>query len=263
MKISKTVLVTLYLLIAFAGQSIAQKIYKLSYDYVDPSGFFCNSYLYVYGKEKLFVIKDGRNSGSHQNQKGMHYKLYNDKWARFFYENETVNITRVPIYNKELIYESGSLTEMVTLKNNKRKIGKFNCQEAEVRKGGVNYTVWFTKDLPVSANLYNLKKVPGTIIKISHEQYPDFEIKFQSIEEVKEIEEFKKYKDYILSKKPLNPAVYEKEATKLLTNAKIHNIAVLAKMKAKMDFSDDEQRYYTVHLVDIPKGTVAALKSIK
>ncbi|RQO41544.1 GLPGLI family protein [Chryseobacterium sp. KBW03] len=59
----------------------------------------------------------------------------------------------------------------------KKKIGNYNCQKAEVEYGGRNWTAWFTNEIPLQQGPYVFYGLPGLIVKISDEKFDyDFEL---------------------------------------------------------------------------------------
>jgi len=50
------------------------------------------------------------------------------------------------------------------LKSDVKKIGKYNCQSAEVSFRGRNYIAWYTSEIPVSSGPYKFYGLPGLIV---------------------------------------------------------------------------------------------------
>ncbi|CAN1491162.1 GLPGLI, GLPGLI family protein [Spirosomataceae bacterium] len=242
--------------------SFAQTAKQYEYQYIDVEGYVMKSYLLTIPNESIFIIKDDRKSGTNMTQEGVPYKVYTDKWATIYYQSKTQNLTRIPIYSKELIYESKDIIQEINLSENKKVIGKYKCQEATIKKGGRIYTAWFTSEVPLKTGPINIVGIPGLIVELSEKNSKSFKISLTSISDLKDLTEFNAYKKYVTSKKHLNLTDYNATVTKLLTNVKRENYSILAKMNATMEYTED-QGYFTKHLVDIPKNLVSELQKIK
>ena len=53
--------------------------------------------------------------------------------------------------------------------NEKRKIGKYDCQKAETSYGGRKWFAWFTSEIPIQDGPYVFRGLPGLIVDISDE----------------------------------------------------------------------------------------------
>ncbi|MFZ4931081.1 GLPGLI family protein [Chryseobacterium sp. Mn2064] len=59
----------------------------------------------------------------------------------------------------------------------KKKIGHYNCQKAEVEYGGRKWDAWFTTEIPLQQGPYMFYGLPGLIVKISDKKLDyDFEL---------------------------------------------------------------------------------------
>ncbi|MGA9211499.1 GLPGLI family protein [Kaistella sp.] len=56
------------------------------------------------------------------------------------------------------------------IKNEKKQIGKYDCQKAETNYGGRKWIAWFTNEIPVQDGPYIFRGLPGLIIEISDEK---------------------------------------------------------------------------------------------
>ena len=245
---------------------MAQEVQSIEYDYTDGNGYTCKSTLYLHGKESTFTINDDRTSGTHEDAQGHSYKLYNDKWSKIFYKNGSTTLTRLPLYGKELVYQSSD--EIIKLVSETKQIDKFKCQKATISKGGRNYEIWFTDKIPVNVGPMCISNTPGLIVELKEIGGESIKFKFVQISKQKDIALYNSYKKYILEKKPISFDSYKKDVTKIMANTKRENAAYLAEMSTKynttinVSFSED-QRYYTCHLVDVPENLVKDLQKIK
>ena len=48
----------------------------------------------------------------------------------------------------------------------KKKIGKFNCQNASIKFRGRTFIAWFTTDIPIGFGPYKFKGLPGLILEV-------------------------------------------------------------------------------------------------
>lgn len=253
----------LILALCFGTISVfAQTTKQYEYHYVDDNGYSFKSFFFNSPTENLFILKDDRKSGSNENHEGMAYKVYNDKWSKVFYQSKNQNITRIPIYGKEIVYYSNELKSEIKLTDNKRVISKYKCQEAIVKKGGRTYSVWFTNEIPLKKGPLNINGLPGLIVEMSDKSSKHFSLTLTNIADLSNSTDFNNYKKFILSKKPLDLENYNSSVVKIFTNVKRENYAILAKMNATIELAED-QRYFTTHLVDIPKNLVSELQKIK
>jgi len=234
---------------------------QLTYQYTDDNDFTCESHLFLKGKESLFIIKDPRRELNHVSQSGMHYKLHNDAWSRIFYATDQQNLTRIPLYGKEFVYQSGQLVMAKKLTGKTKKIAGYACQEILVTKGGRKYSVWYTTDVPLVAAPLNLAIAPGLVVEVRDLDSQHFKVTLQKISKTANLKEFESYKNYILSKTVKTYPVYEKELIQLMSFGKRENYAALAKLNASIEYSEDH-RYFTVHVVDIPVKLVPTLQKI-
>ena len=234
---------------------------QLTYQYTDDNDFTCESHLFLKGKESLFIIKDPRMEKNNENSSGTIYKLYNDKWSRIFYSSEQQNLTRIPLYGKEFVYQSGQLVTAKKLTGKTKKIAGYACQEILVTKGGRKYSVWYTTDVPLVAAPLNLAVAPGLVVEVRDLDSQHFKVTLQKISKSANLKEFESYKNYILSKTAKTYPVYEKELIQLMSFGKRENYAALAKLNASIEYSEDH-RYFTVHVVDIPVKLVPTLQKI-
>lgn len=234
---------------------------QLTYQYTDDNDYTCESHLFLKGKESLYIIKDPRMEKNNENSSGTIYKLYNDKWSRIFYSTDQQNLTRIPLYGKEFVYQSGQLVASKKLTGKTKKIAGYACQELLVTKGGRKYSVWYTTDVPLVAAPLNLAIAPGLVVELRDLDSQHFKVTLQKISKTANLKDFESYKNYILSKTAKTYPVYEKEIIQLLVYTKKDNFALMAKFNAVFEV-DEDQGFYTVHVVDIPEKLVPTLQKI-
>jgi GLPGLI family protein len=242
----------------------AQSITNLEYSITDRNGYECTGTLFIDVSSHLFRINDPRTEKSYNSliNPQDYYRVHNDKWSKIFYFNGKEMITRIPLYGKEQVYLSNEIPKKIKFTNEKKIIGKFNCQGAMVEKGGRKYSVFFTKDYPKQVGPMGFNFLPGLVVEIKDLDDTYNKITLTKISKQAESKTFDTYKKYMLSKKTDTYLNYSKNITKFLTNKKRDNYALLAKYNATVEYAKDES-FYTDHLIDIPENLVKELQKIK
>ncbi len=255
-------LLTLLIFINFT--CFAQTITNFEYQVVDRNGYSCKAHLLQQGIENIFIIDDKRTEASVQStiNPGEYYRVHNDKWSKIFYFDGKNTITRVPLYDKDVIYNSTEITKNIVFTEKKKKVGKFLAQEAIVEKGGRKYSVYFTKEYPNFVGPMGFNFLPGLVVEVKDLEDNINYIQLLRITKENENKNFEIYKKFIQSKKIQTYEAYTKHIVQFLTNKKRDNFALLAKHGATIEYAADES-FYTDHLVDIPANLVKELKKIK
>lgn len=84
----------------------------------------------------------------------------------FFYnDRESFHFMQV-WFDKELLVKEDSLAWRWDLKDEVRKIGAFNCQKANIKFRGREYTAWFTNEIPVPFGPWKFQGLPGLILEV-------------------------------------------------------------------------------------------------
>ena len=83
--------------------------------------------------------------------------LYNNKSETYF--NET-------FWKKTMLIKENPFKWNWKLLGEKKKIGKFNCQNASIEFRGRTFIAWFTTDIPVAFGPYKFKGLPGLILEV-------------------------------------------------------------------------------------------------
>lgn len=83
--------------------------------------------------------------------------VYNSRKETYF-----SNIT----WKKTMIVKEDDFKWSWKLLGEKKKIGKFNCQNASIRFRGRNFIAWFTTEIPVPFGPRKFKGLPGLILEI-------------------------------------------------------------------------------------------------
>lgn len=159
-------------------------IYELNYK--PSSDSFKNErivfYLDVKNKESLFRSDKFRESDSLRAKRGWGNGFdmeYNNKQLYVYKKNGNIEILKyvfVPlIYSAYAIPINEEFQWKIT--DEKKKIGNYNCQKAEVEYGGRKWNAWFTNEIPLQQGPYVFYGLPGLIVKISDEKFNyDFEL---------------------------------------------------------------------------------------
>lgn len=142
-------------------------------------------YLDVSDKESIFRSSHERSSDSliQKTGYGLGFKIfYNHQYytQKLLLEKKVSKIISTPIFSD--IYSL--LIEALDwkIKNDKLKIGDFNCQKAELKYGGRNWIAWFTQEIPLQEGPYVFSGLPGLIIKISDETF-DYNFELMKIKQ--------------------------------------------------------------------------------
>jgi len=84
----------------------------------------------------------------------------------FFY-NDRENFHFMEVwFDKELLVKEDSLAWRWDLKDEVRKIGAFNCQKANIKFRGREYTAWFTNEIPVPFGPWKFQGLSGLILEV-------------------------------------------------------------------------------------------------
>lgn len=100
---------------------------------------------------------------------------YNDFLKYYTPFEEYIGITSgkiyvtVPISSKGFRYEETNNFDWKLL-NEYKKIGKYNCQKAIVKKYGRTWIAYFTNEIPLPFGPYKFNKLPGLILEVSDEK---------------------------------------------------------------------------------------------
>jgi GLPGLI family protein len=139
-------------------------------------------YLDVKNKESIFRSDKFRESDSLRAKRGWGNGFdmeYNNKQLYIYKKNGNSEILKyifVPlIYSAYAIPINEEFHWKII--DEKKKIGNYNCQKAEVKYGGRNWIAWFTNEIPLQQGPYVFFGLPGLIVKVSDEKFNyDFEL---------------------------------------------------------------------------------------
>lgn len=68
--------------------------------------------------------------------------------------------------DKELLVKEDAFTWKWDIKDEIKKIGKFNCQKATIEFRGRVYTAWFTTEIPVPFGPWKFQGLSGLILEV-------------------------------------------------------------------------------------------------
>lgn len=139
-------------------------------------------YLDIKDKESLFRSDTFRRSDSLRAKRGFGsgYDMEYKNEQLYVYKNsesrEILKYVFVPfIYATYAIPITEQLNWIIS--DEKKKIGNYNCQKAEVDYGGRKWIAWFTNEIALQEGPYIFHGLPGLIVKISDEKSDyDFEL---------------------------------------------------------------------------------------
>lgn len=259
-EMKKIILVTVVLLTMLSVKAQIKK--KIDYTYQDRNGYLCNSTLYIIGNEAVYKINDERKNGFDEKELSKSNIVFvnNDKLSTFFYSNKKTAITRIPLYETEIIYTDDDPETKWKFTGNRKKINKYNCQEAKLELNGRKYTLWFTPEIEINYGPYKINGLPGMVLEF-FEETNNIKITFKSIQELKNDDDFVKLKKYIQSKTVLSYGNYSKKITEMMSAKKIKTIAKASELGAEITY-EPLQKEFTQYLIDIPTNLVSELQKI-
>ena len=131
------------ILFASINSTIAQINQEIEYTYIDRNNHKCLSTLYIKDNESIFRIDDKRANGmdeKNSTEKNLVF-VNNDDISTFFYTNDTISITRIPLYKSELIYDDDGQNLEMNFTGNTKKINDYNCQEVKIDLNNENNNI--------------------------------------------------------------------------------------------------------------------------
>ena len=84
----------------------------------------------------------------------------------FFYVNKNETYFTDTTWKGTLLIKESLFNWDWKLLGEKKKIGKFNCQNASIEFRGRTFIAWFTTDIPVGFGPYKFKGLPGLILEV-------------------------------------------------------------------------------------------------
>ncbi|MGV2449761.1 UNVERIFIED_CONTAM: GLPGLI family protein [Ralstonia mannitolilytica] len=136
----------------------------------------------IKGKESLFRSDKFRESDSLKVNRGWENGFdmeYNNKQLYVYKKNNNREIFKyvfVPLIHSVYAIPINDELHWKIIEE-KKKIGNYNCQKAEVEYGGRKWNAWFTNEIPLQQGPYVFYGLPGLIVKISDEKFDyDFEL---------------------------------------------------------------------------------------
>ena len=139
-------------------------------------------YLDIKDKESLFRSDSFRRSDSLRAKRGFGngYDMeYNNKQLYVYKNSESKEILKyvfVPLIFSTYAIPINEQFHWI-ISDEKKKIGNYNCQKAELDYGGRKWIAWFTNEINLQEGPYIFHGLPGLIIKIYDEKSDyDFEL---------------------------------------------------------------------------------------
>ena len=206
----------------------SQTMYQIEYNFTDIHQNILKSTLLTNNSEAVYKIYDDRENGVVGHEETA-YIVYNDSINKVFYANLETAYFRFPVYDREFSYldEYKSKMKWIVNSENKKKIGKYDCIEANIWLNSRGYTVWFTLDVPIKFGPLKLHQLPGLIVQVIEDKGL-FRIDLKSIAKATTNKEFNHYKNYLLKqKKILTYKEFEKAALDLEVGSQISYFADL------------------------------------
>jgi len=126
-----------------------------------------NNYNSIYKEENILNKKEKIKQTN--NDKGRQFDIdisRNNLNPEFFY-NDRISFHYMEIwFDKELLVKEDNIIWKWSLKNEIKKIGKFNCQKATIKFRGREYTAWFTQEIPVPFGPWKFQGLSGLILEV-------------------------------------------------------------------------------------------------
>lgn len=84
----------------------AQSNFEISYKFIDKDNHITNSILFINNNESVYKIYDDRETGLDESKTkdNTYVTVQNDKISKIFYSTSKNTITRIPLYNSEIVY---------------------------------------------------------------------------------------------------------------------------------------------------------------
>lgn len=250
------------MLLTSVNSIFAQVNQEIEYTFQDKNNYKCNSTLYIKNNESIYKIGDKRDQGideKNSTEKNLVF-VNNDEISTLFYTNDTISITRIPLYKSELIYYDDGQNITMNFTGNSKKINEYNCQEVKIDLNGRKYSIWFTPDIQTYFAPFRFNGLPGLVVEL-YEETNKIKLTLNSIKKSNDTVDFDKYKKYILSKKVLKYEDYEKKVINIMTLKKTTTIAKMIELKAEITY-EENQSAFTQYLIDIPTNLVSELQKI-
>lgn len=104
----------------------------------------------------IFNVKQKSNEvGSNLKEGTVRLKTYKGL-EKYSYESVGVEQFKI-VYKEKLNW---------TLTNERKEIGKYNCQKATINFNGRSWTAWFTTEIPIQDGPYLFDNLPGLILSV-------------------------------------------------------------------------------------------------
>ena len=241
----------------------AQSNFEISYKFIDKDNHITNSILFINNNESVYKIYDDRETGLDESKTkdNTYVTVQNDKISKIFYSTSKNTITRIPLYNSEIVYSDLNNKIKYKLTGKQKVINKYNCQEAKFDLNGRKYSVWFTSKIEINYGPYKINGLPGLIVELN-EETNKIKISLVSIKKLTDKTEFNSLKKYLTDKKHLSYPDYEKKIISIMTTKKKKSYAEMAELGVSVKY-DESQGAFTKFLIDIPTNLVSELKKVK
>lgn len=240
----------------------SQENKEIIYSLQDRNNVVCKSKLIISDNESVFKVLDLRENGldeKNSSEKNMIY-VHNDKISTIIFSNDTISITRIPLYKDEIIYNDEGVDMNLNITKNHKVINNYNCQEITLDLNGRKYSIWFTKDIQINHGPFKINGLPGLIVELT-EETNKIKLTLDSVNKLTDNKEFLDAKNYLYSKPILSYIQYEKKITDIMTSKKATTLAKMAELGADIKY-DENQSAFTQWLIDIPANLVNELKKI-
>ncbi|UZO81431.1 GLPGLI family protein [Aquimarina sp. ERC-38] len=256
-----------FFLLIFYSVFFGQSSYEITYNFKDEFGFTSESKLCIDGEECVFKINDKRKKGSWfvpNHPDNLKTLILNDELSTFIYSNRSENKVRIVYYKgKEVLYTTSNDSYKWQITKEEKKIGNYNCIKATLRLNNREYTVWFSTEIPISFGPLKLHGLPGLIVAVK-EKDGFFEINLTGIKKELNREKLIYFREYfeVKKRKVLSYDRYQSYVTKIATDLKINQLAIVAQVPGANIYYDEDQGEFTKRLIDIPDNFVVELQQI-
>lgn len=173
----KNILVLILILVAVKRTSAQETIICGEVEYVQSTNFFgvhLTDYTLKFNNSNSIYIERNITSGKEaveraNKDEGLQFNVEvarNNLTPQFFYNNKNSFYFMEVDSDKELLVKEDAFTWKWDLKDEIKKIGKFNCQKAIIEFRGRVYTAWFTTEIPVPFGPWKFQGLSGLILEV-------------------------------------------------------------------------------------------------
>lgn len=160
----------------FVPINLVGQVTRVNYNYytkntIDTTGI--NTYLLFDNEKSVYIFNSNTNKiEDHVNETPefdiqIKRKIRDTVGFRVYNRYQTDTILVIEKINIEKYAYKDNYVMHWLVQNEFKKIGSYNCQLAKTSFRGRDYTVWFTKDIPVPIGPWKFRGLPGLIVEVN------------------------------------------------------------------------------------------------